>query len=386
MADTGDILVLNAGSSSIKFAVFDGRLIQRHKGIASGIGTGAESGLVIDGKAVETGPLGDHGDALRVVLSALGDVGLHLPSLAGAAHRVVHGGRALTAPVRVTEDVCRQIEAAVPLAPLHNPHNLAAIRALQALAPELPQFASFDTAFHATAPEVARRYAIPARFDADGLRRYGFHGISYASVVARFPEVTGRPLPERVLVFHLGNGASICAVRDGRSVATTMGYSPLDGLTMGTRAGAIDASAALAMAERLGLAETLEVLNAQSGLLALSGRTSDMRALLADPSPEAAFAVEHFNYWAARQAGSLMTALGGLDAVVFTGGIGENAAPVRAGIGRLLEWAGVELDARANAAGGPSIGARSARAGAWVIPTAEERQIAADALALMQEA
>ena len=232
------------------------------------------------------------------------------------------------------------IDRCSALAPLHNPHNLAAITTLARLAPDLPQTATFDTAFHATNPEVAARYALPAQIEARGLRRYGFHGTSYASLVRHMPRLTGAALPKRLLAFHLGNGASICAIRDAQSVATTMGYSPLGGLTMGTRTGEIDGNAVLRLAEEDGIAATQHLLNKESGLRGLSGGLSDMRALLEADTPETRFAVEHFCYWAVRHAGSLIAAMEGVDAVAFTGGIGENAAPIRARIFEGLAWLG----------------------------------------------
>jgi acetate kinase len=224
----------------------------------------------------------------------------------------------------VTDDVIAGIEAATPLAPLHNPNNLAGIRALQSLAPDLPQYASFGTAFHATNPDVATAYAIPKEDRDMGLRRYGFHGLSYGWIVTQFED----KLPDRLLAFHLGSGASLCAIHKGQSVATSMGYSPLDGLTMGTRSGAIDGMAVLRMAEIHGADEASRLLNKDSGLKGLGG-SNDMRLLLAADTEKAKFAVDHFCYWAARHAGSAIVAMGGVDAIAFTGGIGENSAPVR---------------------------------------------------------
>jgi acetate kinase len=253
----------------------------------------------------------DHQSALALCLA---EMGVSPDRLAAAAHRVVHGGALLRQACRVTPEVEAQIAACLPLAPLHNPANLTAIRALAALAPGLPQYASFDTAFHATNPEVALRYALPPGAEALGLRRYGFHGISYASLVARWPALTGAPVPRRLLALHLGNGASACAIRDGVSVATTMGYSPLDGLTMGTRAGAIDGNAVLRLAEVHGIDGASRILNRESGLLGLGG-ASDMRALHAAQTPEARFAIAHFCYWAVRHAGSMIAAMGILAAL-----------------------------------------------------------------------
>lgn len=316
------ILVVNAGSSSIKVALFQPDLTQVMAGQVSGIGGPlAHIDLGIDDKDIAAP---DHDAALKAILASLAAQGIAITQLTAAAHRVVHGGTSLVQPCRITDEVIAGIEAAIPLAPLHNPNNLAGIRALQTLAPDLAQFASFGTAFHATNPDVATAYAIPKVDRQMGIRRYGFHGLSYAWVVTQFED----KLPDRLLAFHLGSGASLCAIKNGKSVATSMGYSPLDGLTMGTRSGAIDGMAVLRMAEIHGANEASRLLNQHSGLKGLGG-SNDMRLLLAADTPQANFAVEHFCYWAARHAGSAMVAMGGVDAVAFTGGIGQNSAPIR---------------------------------------------------------
>lgn len=373
----GDLLVINAGSSSIKVAVFDGAGARRLSGQVSGIGGASTLSLGGDERAV---PLADHDAALAAVLTALEGQGIRPRGLRAAAHRVVHGGRRLQAPARVTPEVEAGIDACLPLAPLHNPHNLAAIRALARIAPDLPQFASFDTAFHATNPEVALRYAIPEAEDARGIRRYGFHGISYAGLVRDLPGLSGQALPGRLLALHLGNGASLCAIREGVSVATTMGYSPVEGLTMGTRAGGIDAMAVLRLAAEHGIDGATDLLNRHSGLMALAGQ-SDMRAIRAQGDGRAAFALEHFIYWILRHAGSMVAAMGGLDAVAFTGGIGENDAEARAAIMAGLGWLGLVADPGANAARGPALHAAESRVAAWIVPADEERTIALEALA-----
>ena len=336
------LLVVNAGSSSLKLAVFDEGLRLVAEARAERIGTGGAA---------------DHLAALEDGLAAMAVAARDLDA---AAHRVVHGGAGLAQPARITAQVLAGIEACLPLAPLHNPANLMGVRALAALAPELPQYASFDTGFHASNPEVAVRYALSPQVEALGLRRYGFHGISYASLVRKLAE--RGPLPRRLLALHLGNGASLCAILAGRSVATTMGYSPLSGLTMGTRSGDIDGNAVLRLAEVYGVEGASHVLNRQSGLLGLGG-APDMRALHAAGSLEAEFAVAHFVYWAVRHAGSMVAAMGGLDALAFTGGIGENDAEVRAGIVRGLGFL--------------------AEVPVHVIPAEEERQIAAEAISVM---
>ncbi len=354
------LLVVNAGSSSIKWAVFDLDLTERVKGSVSEIGG---SGRLRLGALDQACAAADHRAALTLALAALADQGLGAAHLTAAAHRVVHGGAALVQACRITPVVISAITDCIPLAPLHNPANLTAIQALAELAPDLPQFASFDTAFHATNPAVAVTYALPQTARAQGLRRYGFHGISYAGLVRKVQEMTGDALPNRLLALHLGNGSSLCAIRDARSVATTMGYSPLDGVTMGTRAGGIDGNAVLRLAELHGLAGAARILNRESGLLGLGGH-SDMRALQAAGTPEAAFAVQHFTYWVLRHAGSMIAAMGGLDAVAFTGGIGENDAGLRKAILDGLAWAGPVP--------------------VYVVPAMEERSIAAEALALLR--
>ncbi|MEC3861320.1 acetate/propionate family kinase [Mesobacterium sp. TK19101] len=377
------VLVLNAGSSSIKFAVFDRDLTETISGLADCIG--GASRLKI-GACAHPMPLADHRAALSAILTALEHHGVSPRNLSAAAHRVVHGGQTLTTPMRVTPAVLAEIRRCIPLAPLHNPNHLAAIEILAESKPDLPQFVSFDTAFHASNPAVAMRYAIPKAQADKGIRRYGFHGSSYASLVERLPELSGHPLPRRLLAFHLGNGASICAIRDGKSVATTMGYSPLDGLTMGTRSGGIDANAVLRMVEEEGLARTRTILNTESGLAGLSGGLSDMRALTQDPGPAAAFAIDHFCYWAQRYAGSLIAAMQGVDAIAFTGGIGENAAQIRARICDGLSWLGLRLDPGANRAGATRLQTADSQIAAWIVPAEEERKIAADALSLMEPA
>ncbi|UWR48416.1 acetate/propionate family kinase [Phaeobacter inhibens] len=376
-----DILVLNAGSSSIKFAIFDADLNQRLAGLAEGIGTPQSRLRIADTSRDSQFPT--HAEALAAILAALPDHGLDPTQLAAVGHRVVHGGRKLTKPVRITHEIRAEIADCTPLAPLHNPHSLAAIDTMAATAPDLPQFASFDTSFHATNPEVATRYAIPRVEETKGIRRYGFHGLSYASLVRRLPEISGAPLPSRLLAFHLGNGASLCAIRNGQSIATTMGYSPLDGLTMGTRSGGIDANAVLRLVEDNGLDRTKAILNNESGLLGLSGGKSDMRNLMLDPSADSAFAIEHFCYWSLRHAGSLIAAMEGLDAIAFTGGIGENAVGVRARILRGLEWIGARMDVDANHARKSRLHAGSSKVAIWVVEAEEERQIAMDAQTLM---
>lgn len=372
MAGQG-VLVVNAGSSSVKAAIFGPGEAALAAGMVSEIGGAAR--LHLDGReAAVVAP--DHDAALALLLEGFAAAGHPVSSLGAAGHRVVHGGGVQSRPVRIDAGVIDAIAAAAPLAPLHNPHNLAAIRALGRLVPDLPQVACFDTGFHVTNAEVASTYALPAAERARGIRRYGFHGLSYAALVRHLPAALGQALPERLLALHLGNGASLCAIRGGRSVATTMGYSPLDGLTMGTRAGAIDGNAVLRLAEEHGIAGASRILNRESGLLGLGG-ASDMRALRAAATPEADFAIAHFTYWARRHAGSMIAAMEGLDAIAFTGGIGENDAAVRSAICDGLGWLGVRLDARANAAGRARIDAAGSAVAVAVVAAAEEAYIAA---------
>lgn len=382
MTDT--FLVINAGSSSIKFAVFAIEAEPRPlvRGQVSGIGVTAK----LEARLADGAPLPfadgsteipDHAAALDLLLDRLGAAGL-IRGLAAAGHRIVHGGATFSAPVAITDATLHALERLIPLAPLHQPHNLAAVRALRARLPDLPQAACFDTAFHMTQPPEAARFALPLSFWERGLRRYGFHGLSYESVVARFAGITGEDLPPRTIVAHLGNGASLCAVRDGRSVATSMGFSALDGLIMGTRGGDMDPGLLLHLMRAEGYdREALEkLLYHQAGLLGLSGLSSDMRVLLASDAAAAEAAVEQYCYRISRHVGSLAAALEGLDALVFTAGIGENAAAVRERVCHLSTWLGIELDAAANRAGGPRLSVAGSRVAAWVIPTDEELVIA----------
>ncbi len=357
------VLVVNAGSSSIKAAVFDGGLTERLRIEAQGIGqTGA---LRVNSAPAQPRALPDHQTAFRALLEALRGEGIDTGDLTAAAHRIVHGGPDLAQTCVISPKVRAAIAAAAPLAPLHNPHHLGAIDALASLMPDLPQVAAFDTGFHRTNPDVARRYALPERAETAALRRYGFHGISYESLVANFRETTGTGLPRRLLALHLGNGASLCAIHEGQSVATTMGFSPLSGLTMGTRAGEIDAGAVLHLVRDMGLEQAQTLLHHESGLLGLAGLTADMRQLAETDSDAARFARDHFCYWITRQAGSMIAAMGGIDGIAFTGGIGENDSGVREKVLANLRWAG--------------------NIPSWVIPAAEEKHIARQTRALLKD-
>jgi acetate kinase len=383
------ILVLNAGSSSLKFTLFavgaggaltpwlDGA-VEELDGAARFRARDAGGGLAGERAWDAAAPPG-HGGALDHLfdwLAAQADDA----RLVGVGHRVVHGGIDFAAPARVDAAVLAALEALAPLAPLHQPHNLMPIRALLARRPDLPQVACFDTAFHAGAPEVAQAFALPQEVTARGVRRYGFHGLSYEYIAAVLPAHDPAAAAGRTVVLHLGNGASMCALDAGRSVASTMGFTALDGLPMGTRSGALDPGVVLYLMQSMGLdaAGIEDLLYRRSGLLGVSGVSSDMRAILASEDARARFAVELYAYRIGRELGSLAAALGGLDAVVFTAGIGENAAPVRAAIAGQAAWLGLALDAAANegGAGARRVSAEESRVAAWVIPTDEELMIA----------
>lgn len=383
---TDAILVLNAGSSSLKFSLFldcarrtpqlslrgqiEGILSKPHFTAKDAGGTPLAGGFL--GAA----QLGHHG-AAHYLLDWMDD---HLGGnrLVAAGHRVVHGGLEFSAPVRVTPAVLDSLARLVPLAPLHQPHNIDAMRAVAARSPALTQVACFDTAFHAAQPALAQAFALPRRLTEAGLRRYGFHGLSYEYIARTLPAIDARAAAGRTIVAHLGNGSSMCALAAGRSVASTMGLTALDGLPMGTRCGAIDPGVLLYLLDHDGMdARGLEkLLYHESGLLGVSGISSDMRTLLASSDPHAAEAVDLFVYRAARELGSLAAALGGLDALVFTAGIGENAPSIRERVCKEAAWLGVELDASANARGGPCISLNGSATAAWVLPTNEELMIA----------
>jgi acetate kinase len=381
----GALLVLNAGSSSLKFSVFVDEdpprvlvrgqveeLFRRPRFVARA------GGAVVGEKEWPGGThLGHDGAIEHLFAWSRGGVLAGRP-VAAVGHRVVHGGTRFSGPTRVDAGVVRELEDLIPLAPLHQPHNVAAIKAVAQRAPSATQVACFDTAFHATQPAVAQVFALPRRYAEEGLRRYGFHGLSYEYVASALPALDPRAAAGRTVVAHLGNGASMCALAGGRSVATTMSFTALDGLVMGTRCGAIDPGLVLYLIERRGMdVRALErLLYEESGLLGVSGESSDMRDLLASSTAGAAEALDLFVYRIDRELGSLAAALGGLDALVFTGGIGEHAAAIRARVARGASWLGLDFDEEANARGGPCISAPGSRVAAWVIPTDEEAMIA----------
>jgi acetate kinase len=380
------IVVVNAGSSSIKFSAFavaDGGLAPGVRGQIEGIYTfpkfsaRAPDGARLAEKAWGEGTRLGHDGALEHIMGFLRDA-LHGDRLVGVGHRVVHGGLDFSHPTRVDAATLATLEKYVPLAPLHQPHNLAPIRTLLERAPELPQVACFDTAFHRGNPDLAQRFAIPVELHDAGVRRYGFHGLSYEYIAATLPQADARAAAGKVVVLHLGNGSSMCAIQGGQSVASTMGFTAVDGLPMGTRCGAIDPGVLLYLMDEHGMdARAIEKLvYQQSGLLGVSGISSDMRVLLESPEPRAALAVDLYLYRIRRELGSLAAALGGLDAIVFTAGIGENSAAIRGRVCRDAAWLGVELDEDANAAGGPRISVAGSLASAWALPTNEEMMIA----------
>lgn len=391
------ILVLNAGSSSLKFAVF-GLHEPEHvpqlilKGQISGIG-GAPCFKVwnADDEAIQQGDglkrtVSNHEDAIGLALDWVRQQATNV-ELIGVGHRVVHGGRNQRLPALVTHQLMQELEALCLLAPHHQPHNLSAIRAVQARAGDLPQIACFDTAFHADQPDVARRLSLPRCYQEQGILRYGFHGLSYEYISSSVPEYNSGELPERLIVAHLGNGASLCAMRDGVGIATTMGFSTLDGIMMGTRSGAIDPGVLLHLMreEGLGEAELTELVYNQCGLLGVSGLSSDMQTLLASDDPNAEEAIELFCYSIVQGIGSLAMVLGGVDALVFTGGIGEHASVIRDRVCEKLGWLGLKIDESANLENGPLISTFNSKLKVWVIPTNEELVIAQHSYRLLQD-
>ncbi|BDV33513.1 acetate/propionate family kinase [Methylocystis iwaonis] len=381
------IAVVNAGSSSIKFAVFDAAAAPqlRLKGLVEGIGATPRARL--SNAAGETlltespPPEGfDHAAATRTMMRIAADW-LDGKDISIMGHRVVHGGPDFAAPLIVTGDIAERLASFIPLAPLHQPHNLAVIRAMHAEHPNLPQVACFDTAFHRVQPPIAQFFAIPRKYSEAGVRRYGFHGISYQYVTGRLREIAPEIAKGRVIIAHLGNGASLCAVKDGRSVASTMGFTAVDGLMMGTRCGAIDPGVLLHMIDQYGFGprEIEDLIYRKSGLLGVSGISSDMRTLRASSEPAAREATALFVYRILREIGSLAAALGGLDAIVFTGGIGENDKETRAEVCEGCAWLGVALDPAANQPGEQRISAARSRVAVFVIKTNEELEIAKSA-------
>lgn len=383
MADV--ILVLNAGSSSIKFRAFDADPAEPAL-IFYGQVEGLYNAARFSAKDAGGAPIGEqrwqdpgfgHEGATEYIGDFLRSRG-EGHRLAAVGHRVVHGGTGFTGAQVVTPAVIEALEKLTPLAPLHQPHNLAPIRLLAQARPDVPQVACFDTAFHRSQPELAQAYALPESITAMGVRRYGFHGLSYEYIASVLPQYCAQGAAGGTLVAHLGNGSSMCVLAGGKSMASTMGFTAVDGLPMGSRCGNLDPGVILFLMDHLKM-ETRAIENLiykQSGLLGVSGISSDMRTLLASEDARARFAVDLFIYRIGRELGSLAAATQGIDALVFTAGIGEHSAPIRERVCHEARWLGVALDPAANAAGGPCIGAAGSKTSAWVIPTNEELMIA----------
>jgi acetate kinase len=378
--------VINAGSSSLKFSVFrrptaEGWRLEA-RGQIEGIGTAphfsAKDGA---GQSIADRRLDSSVHDGRTALGTVADW-LHDryggARVLGVGHRIVHGGARYTGPTIVTPEVLEHLRALIPLAPLHQPYNLAAIEAVSERLPDVPQVACFDTSFHRGQPAVAEIVPLPRDICGSGVQRYGFHGLSYEYIASVLPEVAPEIAAGRVIVAHLGSGASMCALKNGKSVDSTLGFTALDGLCMGTRPGAVDPGVILYLFQGLGLSpkEVETILYKKSGLVGISGISNDMRALLASAEPSARLAVDYFVYRAAKEIGALAAVLSGLDGLVFTAGIGENSVEIRRRICEASAWLGIDVDETANAKRGPRISSAASRVSAWVIPTNEELMIA----------
>ena len=394
MAD--GIAVVNSGSSSIKFSLYtinhDGDPVFYFGGQIDGIGVAprfvakASDGTIMEEKVWNESEDTAHDMLLEYIFEWIRS-NLHNITVCGVGHRVVHGGSLYAAPVRVTPEIVDQLEAFNPLAPLHQPNNLSPIRSIAERRPELPQVACFDTAFHRTQPAVAQAFALPRAITDEGVRRYGFHGLSYEYIARKFSDFApSQTANGRLVVAHLGSGASMCAIKDGKSVASSMGFSALDGLPMGTRAGALDAGVILYLLQtkKMTPSEIENLLYKQSGLLGVSGISNDMRTLLKSNESKAEEAVELFVYRINRELGSLMAVLGGLDAFIFTAGIGENSPEVRQRVCNAAAWAGIRLDNIANQSRSACISSEESSVSVWVIPTNEELMIAMHTLDLLE--
>jgi acetate kinase len=388
------VLVVNAGSSSLKFSVFrlnDTDALQLAvRGQIDGIGTlprlrvKEATGAVVSERDLEVTEISSLQDAIELAGAWLRE---HYQDalLLAVGHRVVHGGIQFSHPVMIDAEVFAALEQLIPLAPLHQGHNLAVIRAVQEAQPLVPQIACFDTAFHRTHPQIADLYALPWQYYESGVRRYGFHGLSYEYIATTLPQVAPDISSGRVIVAHLGSGASLCALHAGKSMDSTMGFSPLDGVPMGTRPGALDSGVLLHLVNQCGMSGSKleKLLYKESGLLGLSGISNDMRVLLESREPRAQLAVDYFVYHVVKQIGALTAVLGGVDGLVFTAGIGEHSPVIRARILQACAWLGVSIDADTNARSGPRISTENSPVSAWVIPTDEELMIARHTLALI---
>jgi acetate kinase len=389
------IAILNAGSSSIKFSLFIERendLLPDVRGQMEGIYTAPRftaktaDGKLKDEKSWPEGTRLGHDGALEHIVAFLRSE-LKDDQLIGVGHRVVHGGKIYTRPVLMNQKVLSELEQFIPLAPLHQPHNLTPIRRLLERASDLPQVACFDTSFHRTIPQIAQMFALPRELTEAGVVRYGFHGLSYEYIATMLPKFDPKAAAGKTIVLHLGNGASMCALDRGRSVSSTMGFTAVEGLPMGTRCGSMDPGVILYLMDQRGMSarDIEKLIYTQSGLLGVSGVSSDMRTLLASDDPRAKLAIDLYIYRVRRELGSLTAALGGLDAIVFTAGIGENSPAIRSRVCADAAWIGVELDEAKNETGGPRISTNKSRVVAWVIPTNEELMIARHTLNLINK-
>jgi acetate kinase len=378
------IAVMNAGSSSIKFALFEteGELSVLFRGQVEKLGVSPRL-TIKDANGTEivqqewTAEALDHASATRKILDSVLEL-LDGQRVKAVGHRVVHGGTRFSEPTLVNRSIVAELRELCPLAPLHQPHNLAAIEAIASAASHIPQVACFDTSFHRRQPELAQMFALPNDLKELGIRRYGFHGLSYEYVSKRLKELEPQIASGRVIVAHLGNGSSLCSMVGGRSVATTMSFTAVDGIMMGTRCGSLDPGVLIYLMDERGMdARALEdLVYKRSGLLGVSGISSDMRTLRASAEPAARLAIELFVYRIVREIGSMAAAAAGVDAIVFTGGIGQNDAQTRADIAKGCEWLGLTIDPAANLAGATRLDASQSNVAALLIPTDEEQMIA----------
>ena len=392
MTDT--VLVLNSGSSSIKFGLFDistaepallcNGALDEHEAKPRLVAKSPSGDMLFEAQREASDGEGGHlfADVLGFIEDRFGE-----GRLRAVGHRIVHGGDEYSGPVVLTDDIAARLEALTPLAPLHQPRCLAPVRALGALRPELTQIACFDTAFHHGLAPPASRFAIPRRYEARGLRRYGFHGLSFEYVAGRLSHIAPELAARRTVIAHLGNGASLCALHEGRSVDTTMGLTPLDGLVMGTRCGTVDPGVLLYLLqhERMSAGDLQHMLYHESGLLGVSGLSADMRTLLASREAVAREAIDLFTFRAAQEIAVMANTLGGLDCLVFTGGIGEHAKDIRSEIGERLGWLGVRIDQTANEAACERINAADSAVAVFVIPTNEEITIARHCASMLRD-
>lgn len=381
------LLVINAGSATLKFSVYqisaDGELSPSAQGKIDSRNDQATfavrlaNGEVLIERKLEADVAKNHGHWPTVILNWLQDYFADC-ELFAIGHRIVHGGIKYSEPAIIDNEALQDLAALIPLAPLHQPYNLAFVRAFLDAMPDVPQVACFDTAFHRSQPEIAQRFALPRRYFDEGVRRYGFHGLSYEYINAKLYELEPKLCDAKTIVAHLGNGSSLCAIQHGKSIATTMGFSPLDGLVMGTRCGQIDPGVLLYLLEhaKLDVKAVEHLLYYESGLLGVSGLSSDMRELLVSDNPNAKEAIDLYVYRIVREIGSLTAAFGGLDVLVFTGGIGENAAAIRSQVCKQIAWLGLELNDAENAPNAGCISVRNSNISAWIIKTDENLMIA----------